>query len=138
MKELFTAEATALSGREGKVVSADGNLEIQLAMPKVLGGASGAGSNPEQLFAGGYSACFSSALALVARTQKIPAGKFTITAHVTLGQDDAGKFALAVKLEGSFPDLDKSAAQALMEAAHNVCPYSDATRGNVAVTLAVA
>lgn len=138
MKELYTAQALATSGRTGKVISEDGQLDLQLAMPKGLGGSGGSGTNPEQLFAGGYAACFASAVAHVARAQKITTGQFTVEGHVTIGQDDSGAFALAVTLTGSFAELDKAAAETLMEAAHQVCPYSNATRGNVEVTLAVA
>jgi osmotically inducible protein OsmC len=103
-----------------------------------LGGPGGAGTNPEQLFAGGYAACFANAVVLVARTQKVATGKFTVAGHVTIGKNDKGAFALAVELIGSFPELDPAAAKSLMEAAHQVCPYSNATRGNVDVTLTVA
>jgi len=137
MNVLYTATATATSGRDGKVSSSDGAIDLSLAVPKGLGGPGGAGTNPEQLFAAGYSACFGSALKLVAGMQKIPTGPFTITADVSIGKGDDG-FGLAVKLTGTFSDLAADKAHALMEAAHQVCPYSRATRGNVEVTLTVA
>ena len=136
MTPLYTASATATGGRTGRVRSDDGTLDLPVTMPKGLGGDGAAGTNPEQLFAAGYSACFGSALGLVARMQKINPGAFTITAEVGIGKDDAG-FGLAVTLRGHFPDLAKDQAQALMTAAHQVCPYSRATRGNVEVSLTV-
>jgi Ohr subfamily peroxiredoxin len=118
------------------VKSSDGKIDLNLSVPKGLGGDDGAGSNPEQLFAAGYSACFAGALGLVARLQKKNPGKFTITAKVSLGKVGEG-FGLAVVLGGHFPDLPKEEAHALLEAAHAVCPYSVATRGNIPVTLEV-
>lgn len=137
MTPLYTAVASATSGREGRVKSDDGHLEAALSIPRGLGGPGGAGTNPEQLFAAGYAACFGSALKLVAGQQKIDAGQFTITARVTLGKGEKG-YALAVVLEGSIPAVSREKAHALMEAAHQVCPYSNATRGNIEVTLTVA
>jgi osmotically inducible protein OsmC len=136
MNKIFTAEAHATSGRSGKVISDDGALDLQLSLPKELGGPGGSGTNPEQLFAGGYSACFGGALGLVAGQQKIKTGPFTVTAHVTLGKKGEA-FGIAVELKGTFPELAKEQAEALMKAAHEVCPYSNATRGNVDVTLSV-
>jgi osmotically inducible protein OsmC len=136
MQALYTAEATSIGGRSGSVKSSDGRLSHTLSLPKGLGGDDGPGTNPEQLFAAGYSACFAGALGLVSRLQKKNPGAFTITAKVTLGKEGEG-FKLAVTLGGHFPDLPKEEGQALMEAAHQVCPYSVATRGNVPVTLEV-
>jgi osmotically inducible protein OsmC len=136
MNVLYTAVASATSGRDGKVSSDDGVLDIGLAIPKGLGGPGGAGTNPEQLFAAGYSACFGGALKLVAGMQKVQTGPFAITAHVSIGKSDSG-FGLGVKLVGKFPELDAEKAKALMEAAHQVCPYSKATRGNIEVELGV-
>lgn len=136
MQALYTANATATSGRQGLVKSDDGVLELPLAMPKSLGGPGGNATNPEQLFAAGYAACFGSALALVARQQKIQVEP-VISAAVTLGKTDAGAFALAVTLTGKLPGVPKEQAEALMKAAHGVCPYSNATRGNIEVTLNV-
>ncbi len=136
MDVLYTARATARGGREGEVVSDDGVLDLELAMPKELGGPGGDKTNPEQLFAAGYAACFHSALKRVAGQQKVDVTGSAITAHVGLGIQGQA-FGLAVTLSGLFPTLDQSAAHALMEAAHQVCPYSNATRGNVEVTLHV-
>jgi Ohr subfamily peroxiredoxin len=134
---LYTAIATAHGGRTGQVRSDDGLIEMSLAMPTALGGPGGKGTNPEQLFAAGYSACFESALLLVARLQKAPVKDVVITAHVTIGKTDDGGFGLSVALHGTMGGVEKPAAQALMEAAHKVCPYSRATRGNIPVTLVV-
>jgi lipoyl-dependent peroxiredoxin len=134
---LYTAVATAHGGRTGRVHSDDGLIDMSLAMPTSLGGPGGQGTNPEQLFAAGYSACFESALRLVARRQKAPLEDASITAHVTIGRSDDGGFGLSVELHGKLTGVEKAAAQALMEAAHQVCPYSRATRGNIPVTLLV-
>ncbi len=137
MNILYTAQATSTGGgRNGSVTSTDERLTLALSVPKGLGGDDGPGTNPEQLFAAGYAACFAGALGLVARTQKKNPGAFTIDAKVTLGKEGEA-FALAVTLGGHFPDLPKDEAQKLLEAAHAICPYSVATRGNVAVTLEV-
>jgi Ohr subfamily peroxiredoxin len=133
-KKLYTAHATAIGGRDGSVKSNDGNLDLNVVMPKELGGPGGAGTNPEQLFAAGYAACFGSAVAHVARTQKMKTGPVSITAHVSIGPASSGVgFALAVELVASMPELPKQEAEALVQAAHQVCPYSNATRGNIAV-----
>lgn len=134
---LYTAVATATAGRSGSIKSEDGVLDMPLIMPKSLGGAgTPGGTNPEQLFAAGYAACFGSALGLVAQQQKV---KLTprITAHVSLGKVGEN-FGLAVTLEGHLPGIPKEQAEAMMKAAHEVCPYSRATRGNIEVTLKVA
>lgn len=136
MNPLYTAHATAVGGRNGHVRSDDLTIDLPVTMPKGLGGPGGAGTNPEQLFAAGYSACFGSALGLVARLQKIQVGAFDITAHVSIGKVGEG-FGLAVELEGSFPELEREQAEALMHAAHQVCPYSNATRNNIEVKLSV-
>jgi Ohr subfamily peroxiredoxin len=133
---LYTAHATAFGGREGRVATDDGILDVQVVPPKSMGGKGGA-TNPEQLFAAGYSACFGSALAHVARAQKIKTGPVEITAHVSIGPVGAG-FGLAVELEASLPELPREQAEALVKAAHEVCPYSNATRGNVPVSIRVA
>jgi lipoyl-dependent peroxiredoxin len=137
MKPLYTAIATAEGGRAGHVRSSDGAVDHKLTMPKSLGGPGGEGTNPEQLFAAGYAACFESALQLVARKKKINADKATITAHVTIGSTDDGGFQLAVELHGKIPGQDRDATQELLEAAHQVCPYSKATRNNIEVKLVV-
>lgn len=138
MKPLYTAVATAEGGREGHVRSSDGVLDQKLTMPKSLGGPGGEGTNPEQLFAAGYAACFESALRLVARAKKVSVAKASITAHVTIGATDAGGFELAVELHASLPGHSREEVQGLLEAAHQVCPYSKATRGNIEVKLVVA
>ena len=137
MTPLYTASATATGGRSGRVLSADGVLDLPITVPKGLGGSGETGANPEQLFAAGYAACFGSALGLVARMQKVNLGTVKITANVSIGKDESG-FGLSVELVGHLPDLERSQAEALLSAAHQVCPYSKATRGNIAVTLTVA
>ncbi len=137
MDILYTAQATARGGREGEVVSDDGVLDLVLARPKELGGPGGDNTNPEQLFAAGYAACFHSALKRVAGQQKLDVTGSDITAQVGLGIDGKA-FGISATLVGRFPTLDAAQARELMEAAHQVCPYSRATRGNIDVTLEVA
>jgi osmotically inducible protein OsmC len=137
MKTLYTAVATVHGGREGHVKSDDGILDLDLRIPKSMGGPGGAGSNPEQLFAAGYAACFESALRLVARLQKKPLQDARITARVSLIASDAGQYGLGVELHGHIDGVSADETRALMEAAHEVCPYSRATRGNIEVKLAV-
>jgi Ohr subfamily peroxiredoxin len=138
METLYTAVATATGGRDGRAVSSDKALDVKLSTPKELGGAGGDGTNPEQLFASGYSACFIGALKFVAGQSKrsLPADT-SITAHVGIGQIPGG-FGLDIDLNISLPGLEQADAQALVDAAHQVCPYSNATRGNVDVRLHVA
>ncbi|WP_212839338.1 organic hydroperoxide resistance protein [Catellatospora sp. IY07-71] len=134
MTPLYTAVATATGdGRDGKVRSSDGLLETAVATPVELGGAGGA-TNPEQLFAAGYAACFHSALRVVARRAKVEPGDTEVTAQVGIGRAGAG-FGLAVTLEITMPGLPADTARQLVEAAHQVCPYSNATRGNIDVQL---
>jgi osmotically inducible protein OsmC len=135
---LYTATAHAHGGREGNVRVDDGPIDLPLTMPKGLGGSGAPGANPEMLFAAGYSACFESAVRLVARMQKIKFDDVSITARVTIGKTEDGGFGLAAALEGSFKGLGRAEAEKLMHAAHQVCPYSKATRGNIEVTLSVA
>ena len=134
---LYTAQATARGGREGEVVSDDGVIDMTLTMPKELGGPGGDHTNPEQLFAAGYAACFHSALKRVAAKEKLDVHESSITAQVSLGIDGQA-FGLAVTLVGRFPELDDEQGRELMEKAHEVCPYSRATRGNIEVALQVA
>lgn len=137
MKTLYTAEALATGeGRDGHGRSSDGRLDFDLAIPKEMGG-SGDGTNPEQLFAVGYAACFHSALRLVARQEKVDVTDSTVGARVSIGQIDNGGFGLAVELEIALPNVDHQTAQQIAEKAHHVCPYSNATRGNIDVTLNV-
>jgi lipoyl-dependent peroxiredoxin len=132
---LYTATATAHGGREGKVQTDDGQVAHTLAMPTALGGKGGTGTNPEQLFAAGYAACFESALRLVARKQNKPLRDAQVTARVTIGKTDDGGFGLAAELHAHVDGVSREEAQVLMAAAHQVCPYSKATRGNIEVKL---
>ena len=136
MKVLYTAEATASGGREGRTRSSDGAVDVTLAVPKELGGP-GEGGNPEQLFAAGYAACFHSALARIAEHKKLDATGSAVTAQVGLGFEEKGRFGLDVELHVDLPNVDREAAEALVEKAHEVCPYSNATRGNLEVRLVV-
>lgn len=137
-KVLYTAQATAIGGREGRVKTEDGSLDLTVSMPKSLGGPGAPGStNPEQLFAAGYAACFGSALAHVARAKKIVTGPVVIDAHVSIGAIATGGFGLAVKLVARLPELSRPEAEALVAAAHQVCPYSNATRGNIVADVSV-
>jgi osmotically inducible protein OsmC len=136
-KRLYTASVTAKGGRDGHVRSSDGTLDLPVAMPRELGGSGGSATNPEQLFAAGYSACFGSALSHVARLKKITTGPVEITAAVTIGPVGQG-FGLAVELVASLPELSREQAEELVHAAHQVCPYSNATRGNIVVDVRVA
>lgn len=135
---LYVARATASGGRDGRVVSSDDALNVQLSTPRELGGAGGEGTNPEQLFAAGYSACFLSALKFVAGKQKValPADT-TVAGQVGIGPVPTG-FALEVELIAAAPGLPREQLQSLVDQAHIVCPYSNATRGNIAVSLVVA
>jgi Ohr subfamily peroxiredoxin len=134
---LYIAEATSTGGRDGKSRSSDGKLDVKLSTPKELGGAGGEGTNPEQMFAAGYSACFIGALKFVAGQEKkaLPAD-FSITANVGIGQIPGG-FGLDIDLHIKLPGLAQAEAESLVEKAHQVCPYSNATRGNVDVRLHV-
>ncbi|MBW1599037.1 organic hydroperoxide resistance protein [Streptomyces sp. JJ38] len=133
---LYTAVATAENGRDGKVASSDGQLEVVVNPPKEMGG-SGAGTNPEQLFAAGYSACFQGALGVVARQEKADISGSTVTAEVGIGKTPQGGFGLKVAIKAIIPNVDEATARALVEKAHQVCPYSSATRGNIEVALSV-
>ncbi len=131
----YKTKATATGGREGSAKSEDGRLSVTLSKPKELGGDGAAGTNPEQLFAAGYSACFIGATQFVAGQEKIDLPKdFTITGEVGIGPIEGG-FGIDVELFISLPGMDKAAAQSLIEKAHKVCPYSNATRGNIDVRL---
>jgi Ohr subfamily peroxiredoxin len=136
MDILYTAEATAWGGREGRVASSDGVIDLELSIPKSMGGPGGEHSNPEQLFAAGYAACFHSALKLVAAREKVDVSQSAITARVGLGTQGSA-FNIQVELEAELPDVDRPVAEDLVAKAHQVCPYSNATRGNVEVTLTV-
>ncbi|MFL5998656.1 MAG: organic hydroperoxide resistance protein [Streptomyces sp.] len=131
---LYTAVATAENGRDGRVATDDGRLDVVVNPPEEMGG-SGNGTNPEQLFAAGYSACFQGALGVVARQEKADISGSTVTAKVGIGSNADG-FGLTVEISATVPNLDAATARALLEKAHQVCPYSKATRGNITVTLA--
>jgi lipoyl-dependent peroxiredoxin len=133
---LYTAKATSTGdGRNGHVVSSDQRLDLDLALPPEMGG-SGDGANPEQLFAAGYAACFHSALRIVARRARVDPGDSTVSAEVGIGPEGEA-FGLVVTLIISIPGLEREQARELAEAAHQVCPYSRATRGNISVELRV-
>ncbi|MFJ5926039.1 organic hydroperoxide resistance protein [Kitasatospora sp. NPDC092948] len=135
MEPLYTAVATS-NGREGRSVTSDGKLDLKLSMPPALGG-DGVGTNPEQLFAAGYAACFSGALGLVARQSKVDISDVSVTAEVTIGTDETG-FGLAVVIRVELPeDLAGETGELLVKQAHQVCPYSKAISGNIPVELIV-
>jgi osmotically inducible protein OsmC len=137
MDAVYTAVATATGeGRSGHTRTSDGLVDVDLAVPREMGGPGGA-TNPEQLFAAGYSACFHSALKAVAKAQKAEFTDSAVTAEVGIGSNGAGGYGLQVTLRVELGGIEEAAAQALVEAAHQVCPYSNATRGNVEVTLEV-
>ena len=136
-KILYEAEVTATGGREGTAASTDGHLSVSLSSPKSLGGPGGDGTNPEQLFAAGYAACFLGAVKLVARNMQVtPSAEPTVTAKVAMGPVPVG-YALAVELRISLPGVERSVAEDVVAGAHERCPYSNATRGNIDVTLTV-
>ncbi|AAU46184.1 organic hydroperoxide resistance protein [Burkholderia mallei] len=139
MNILYKTAATSTGGRDGRATSHDQKLDMKLSAPRELGGAGAEGTNPEQLFAAGYSACFLSAMKFVAgqNKQTLPADT-TVTAEVGIGPNEEGGFALDVELRVALPGLDAAAAKTLVDRAHHVCPYSNATRNNVAVRLVVA
>jgi lipoyl-dependent peroxiredoxin len=134
----YRTEATATGGRDGRSKTADGALDVKLTTPKELGGAGGVGNNPEQLFAAGYAACFLGALKFVAGQEKVRVpNEATVTATVGIGPRQAGGFGITADLKIALPGLDRAQAEALVQKAHQVCPYSNATRGNVDVGLEV-
>ncbi|MBR0751056.1 organic hydroperoxide resistance protein [Bradyrhizobium jicamae] len=136
-KILYETEVTANGGRDGKAASVDGLLNVSLSVPKSLGGPGGEGTNPEQLFAAGYASCFLGAVKLVARTRKIvPTAEPSVTAKVAMGPVPVG-YALAVELQVTLPGVEKSVAEEIVAGAHERCPYSNATRGNIDVKLTV-
>lgn len=138
MKVLYTAHATADGGRDGSVKSSDGMIDVKLNKPRALGGSEAPGTtNPEQLFASGYSACFAGAIGFVAGQKKIALNGVFVTAHVDIGMLEAGGLGLGAQLDVRLPGLDRAVAQEIVEAAHQVCPYSKATRNNIEVRLSV-
>ncbi|MEU8330269.1 organic hydroperoxide resistance protein [Micromonospora sp. NPDC048839] len=137
MQVLYTASATASGdGRDGHVETSDGTLALDLAVPKEMGGAGGA-ANPEQLFAAGYAACFHSALRLVGRRAKADVSDSVVAAEVGIGPNGSGGFGLTVRLVVDLPAVSRETAEQIVEQAHQVCPYSNATRGNIDVALTV-
>lgn len=137
MKTLYTASATATGGRNGHVKSETGILDLQVRMPKALGGATDDYTNPEMLFAAGYSACFDSALNRVITLSKVKTGVTSVTAKVSIGAIENGGFGLAVEMDVNVPEVSLEEAKQLVEKAHQICPYSNATRGNIEVLLSV-
>jgi len=135
-KPLYTAEASVKGGRDGHGSSSDGRLDLDIRPPVELGG-SGGGTNPEQLFALGYAACFQSAMGVVGRRFGVDTSDSTVTARVTLGTIEGGAFGLAAELDVALPGVEKRLAEKVVREAHKVCPYSNATRGNVDVVLKV-
>ena len=135
MKTIYTAAATATGGRNGHVTSDNGVLDLQVRVPKAMGGANDDFTNPEQIFAAGYAACFDSALNLVIRQQKIKIGETAVTANVSIGPAENGAFGLAVELAVNVPGVSAEEAQQLAERAHQICPYSNALKNNVEVTI---
>jgi lipoyl-dependent peroxiredoxin len=136
-KILYTSEATAQGGRGGHVRTSDGRLDLPLDVPVEMGGPGGPGTNPEQLFAAGYAACFQSAVMRVAAAQRLAIPRSKLIARVGIGPASEGGFGLSVALDLEAPGLDRAQAATLMERAHELCPYSRATRGNIDVVLTV-
>jgi len=135
---LYTAEATVTGGREGHGRSSDGRLDVQLSVPAGMGGDDGPGTNPEQLFATGYAACFQSALGSIARLERVSVDDSTVTARVGLGPSCAGKYGFEIELLVSLPSIaDRAEAERLTGLAHQRCPYSNAVKGNVDVKVIV-
>jgi osmotically inducible protein OsmC len=135
MKAIYSAVATATGGRIGQVKSDNGVLELEVRAPKAMGGANDDFTNPEQLFASGYAACFDSALNHTIRLEKVKTGETSVTAKVSIGSIGGGAFGLAVELAVNISDVSIEEAQRLTERAHQVCPYSNATRNNIVVEL---
>lgn len=133
-KPLYTARATATGGRAGHATSDDGILSVDLRPPREMGGPGGA-TNPEQMFAAGYAACFQSALGVAGRRAGTDTSQSAVEAQVTIGAIEGGGYGLAVKIRVTIPGTDPVKARSLTEAAHQICPYSNATRGNIDVTL---
>lgn len=137
MEKLYTATVTATDGRNGNVKSDDGNLDLKLQAPKGLGGSDNNFANPEQLFAAGYAACFGSALELAAVRSNKKVGKTSVTAEVTIGKNDSEGFELSVDFAVNVQGVTQEDAEELVEQAHQICPYSNAVRGNVQVEFTI-
>ncbi|MDQ3235203.1 MAG: organic hydroperoxide resistance protein [Pseudobdellovibrionaceae bacterium] len=136
MKTVYQAQVTSSGGRSGHVKSADGVIDFDTALPKEMGGKGGA-PNPELLFAAGYASCFENAILHIARGHKLNPGKTSVDAKVGIGPNESGGFILAVTLDIHLPELEQAVAQKIMEEAHQVCPYSNATRGNIDVQISL-
>ena len=137
MTAMYTTTATSIGGRKGHIKSADGIIDMDVRPPKEMGGPGGA-ANPETLFAAGYSACFNSALGLAARMNRIQTGETKVTISISIGQDDKNEgYMLAAKIEAEIPGVSQDIAEMLVKKAHELCPYSRATRGNIEVELVV-
>jgi Ohr subfamily peroxiredoxin len=137
MKAMYTAEATATGGRNGHVKSSNDVLDLEVRSPKALGGTNDDYTNPEMLFAAGYAACFDNALNLVIKNGKVNTGETSVSAKISIGQIETGRYGLAAELVVNIPEVTLDVAQELAEQAHQVCPYSNATRGNIEVKLSV-
>jgi len=137
LRVLYTAEAMAVGGRDGHAKTSDGRLEVDLDVPSELGGSGGPGTNPEQLFACGYGACFHNALEGVARRAKVSIEGSSVTARVGFGPIGEGRFGLTVELRINLPGIDQTTAENLVAGAHDRCPYSNATRNNIPVELTI-
>jgi Ohr subfamily peroxiredoxin len=137
VKVLYTAEVTATGGRQGRVRSSDGALVLDLVTPKELGGPGGVATNPEQLFAAGYAACFENAVRRVARERKVFVGDASVTARVGIGRGTGTRFELCVELHVRLPEQDAEEAEQLARTAHEICPYSNATRNNIDVQIVI-
>jgi len=135
MKNLYKTKVTTHGGRNGRTRSEDGILDMELKMPKGMGGEGGDYSNPEQLFGAGYSACYGSALEVIAKKHKVDLGDYSVTAVVKLGQTDSGNLQLSVTLDSYIPGVDVETGEKLVNEAHEICPYSRATRDNIDVSL---
>lgn len=133
IEKIYTASASASGGREGHVSSSDNVLDLQVRIPKEFGGPGGPYTNPEQLFAAGYAACFGGALNVVIANAKVKTGNTKVHSHVSIGKTPEGGFGLAVRLEVEIPGVEQALAQELADKAHQICPYSNATRGNILV-----
>ena len=139
MQAIYSATATSTGGRDGRSITSDNKLDLALSTPKELGGAGGEGTNPEQLFAAGYSACFIGALKLAASQQKVKVpNDVNVTATIGIGANTKGEgFTISADLEVNVPGVEKDVVEKLVEAAHKVCPYSNATRGNIDVNFTI-
>ena len=135
MKNLYKTKVTTHGGRNGRTRSEDGVIDMELKMPKSMGGEGGDYSNPEQLFGAGYSSCYGSALEVVAKKHKVDLGDYSVTAVVKLGQTESGNLQLSVTLDSYIPGVDVETGEKLVNEAHEICPYSRATRDNIDVTL---